>query len=254
MNSTIITMQKAVALTALLLSMLLIVPAAVSAQETDNPEIPDLEVELEAQQVVEPETPQNLAYFVGAPEKPPRWSLEIKGGDFEPDLDEWRRFFGDETASEFGVAFGYKLTRWLEVGLEADYIRDKGAGRLPSNDTVGGSVTYNLFPAHVYVLVRGIFHENQRFVPYVGGGFTRAYYRQKIDNQASRRGDTDGEHARAGLQILLDWIDRGSAGSMQSELGVNNTYLILEVQKFSAEIDGIELGGESAMVGFLFEF
>lgn len=225
--------------------MLLLSPGAMAQQETADPGISMPEHEITSS--------ENSPFSMYA-EQPPRWSIEIKGGDFEPDLDDWRRFFGDDTASELGVAVAYKLKRWLEVGLEADYIHDKGVGQLPLNNTTGGSVTYELFPAHAYVLVRGIFHENQRFVPYVGGGFTRAFYREKIRNQATRRGDTDGEHVRAGLQILLDWIDRDGASSLAGELGVNHTYLTLEVQKFSAEIDGVELGGESTMVGFLFEF
>lgn len=222
------------------LSLLLACPV-VSAQEPDDSPI-----------IMPEDSP--ASYLVEGPPKPPRWSLEIKGGDFEPDLDEWQTFFGEETSNEIGIAFAFKLKRWLEVGAAVDYIRDKGTGQLPLNDDVGGNVTYNLFPAHVYVLLRGIFHENQRIVPYVGGGFTRAYYRQKIDNQSSRRGETDGEHTRAGLQILLDWIDQDGASGLQSETGINNTYLILEVKKFSADVEGIELGGESAMVGLLFEF
>lgn len=237
---------KTFAASAVSLSLLLIVSSGTLAQETADPDLSMSEHEITS--------PEDLPFSVSEPPNPPHWSFEIKGGDFEPELDDWQRFFGDDTSSELGVAVAYKLTRWLEVGLEADYIRDNGVGQLPLNNTTGGSVTYNLFPAHVYVLVRGIFHENQRFVPYVGGGFTRAFYREEIRNQATRRGDTDGEHVRAGLQILLDWIDQDGATSISSELGVNNTYLTLEVQKLSAELDGVELGGESAMIGLLFEF
>lgn len=244
MNAHAVT--KIPAALAVSLALLLIAATGALAQEATSPDL--------SGPVDGPLSPEDLPFSMSASQEPPHWSMEIKGGDFEPDLDDWQRFFGDETANQLGVAVGYKLKRWLEVGLEADYIRDKGVGLLPLNNTTGGSVTYNLFPAHVYVLVRGIFHENQRFVPYVGGGFTRAFYRQKIHNQASRRGDTDGEHVRAGLQILLDWVDPDGAASFANELGVNNTYLTLEVQKFSAEIDGVELGGESAMIGFLFEF
>lgn len=226
------------------LSLLLLTASVVSAQETTDPQAP-------APDIV---TDSNMRFLTEGPAKLPRWSLEIKGGDFEPDIEEWQTFFGEETADEIGLAFAYKIKRWLEVGASVDYIRDKGVGRLPLNDATGGSVTYNLFPANVYVVLRGIFHENQRFVPYIGGGFTRAYYRQKIDNQASRRGHTDGEHVRAGLQILLDWIDRGGSSSLEDEAGINNTYLILEVKKLSAELDEVELGGESAMIGLLFEF
>lgn len=237
---------KTFAASAVSLALLLIVPPGVMAQETAAPDnsIPEHEML----------SPEDLPFSMSEPPKPPHWSFEIKGGRFEPELDDWQRFFGDDTTSELGVALAYKLKRWLEVGLEADYIHDKGVGQLPLNNTTGGSVTYNLFPANVYVLVRGVFHENQRFVPYIGGGFTRAFYQEKIRNQTTRRGDTNGEHVRAGLQILLDWIDPDGASSLGGELGINNTYLILEVKKFSAEVDGIELGGKSATIGFLFEF
>lgn len=225
------------------LLILLIVAAGVSAQETTEPE-----------SSTGVKTPQDLPFSMYAPVQPPRWSMEIKAGDFEPDLDDWQRFYGDEQTDEIGIAVAYKIIRWLEVGMAVDYMDDKGSGQLPISDTVGGNVTYELYPAHVYVLLRGLFHENQRFVPYIGGGFTRAFYRQQIDNQPTRRGDADGEHVRAGLQILLDWVDRDGASSMENDLGVNNTYLTFEIKKFSAEVDGVELGGESAMIGLLFEF
>lgn len=231
---------------AITLSLLLSLPAGISAQESVEPDIPEPEPEFEILRDV-PFSPRE-------PDLPPHWSAEIKTGEFEPDIRDWQTFYGDESADETGVAVAYKVLRWLEVGLEFDYVRDSGTGQLSLDQTLGGDVTFNLYPVHAYVLLRGIFHENQRIVPYVGGGSTRAYYRIEIDNQPSRRGDTDGEHVRAGLQILLDWLDREGASRFEEDIGVDNTYLILEAREFSAEIDGIELGGRSAMIGLLFEF
>jgi hypothetical protein len=185
---------------------------------------------------------------------PPRWSLEFKYGEFTPDIEDWETYFGDESTKQIGFGFAYKIFRWFEAGLEGNYIRDKGQGYLPLNDTLGGDVTYNLYPAHAYVLLRGIFFEDQWVVPYIGGGYSKVWYRQEIDNQGSSRGNTDGNHVRGGIQILLDWIDPGGAAAMESDSAISNTYLVIEAQRFSAELDGIELGGDSVMVGLLFEF
>lgn len=183
----------------------------------------------------------------------PHWTLEIKSGRFEPELEEWADFYGDKETDQFGFALAYKFLRQAEFGLAVDYVHDQGVGILPLNGTLGGEVDFQMYPAHLYVLLRGVFSENQWIVPYVGGGLTRVYYRQEIDNQSSVRGKVDGDHTRYGVQILLDWLDEGNAAGFEEE-SVENTYLVIEALSFSAEIDGIELGGDSAMFGFVFEF
>src|SRR5688572_29500022 len=183
------------------------------------------------------------------PASRPYWTVEIRGGRFEAELEDWERFYGSDRTDQSGLLAGYKFLRQVEVGLAIDYIKDKGVGTLPlSDDDLGGEVDFELYPAHLYVMLRGIFFENQWVVPYVGGGVTRVYYRQAIDNQASVRGKVKGDHTRAGLQFLLDWLDTGSSSGFEEE-GVENTYLTVEVTSFSAEIDGIEVGGESKMIG-----
>jgi hypothetical protein len=165
----------------------------------------------------------------------PRWSAEIMSGRFEPELEDWATFYGDDEMRQLGFGLGYKLLRQVEVGLAVDYMHDQ------------------LYPAHLYVLLRGVFFENQWVVPYVGGGLTRAYYRQAVDNQSSVRGKADGDHTRFGLQILLDALDGGNAAGFEEE-SVDNTYLVIERLSFSAEFDGIELGGDSVRLGLVFEF
>jgi hypothetical protein len=183
----------------------------------------------------------------------PHWSLEIKGGKFEPKLAEWETFYGDDHTKDLAVALSYKVLRRVEVGVAIDSIKDEGVGTLPLNDTLGGEVKFNMYPAHVYVLARGLLFENQWVVPYIGGGITRAYYRQKIENQNSVRGKADGSHVRAGLQILLDQLDEGNAAGFEDE-NVENTYLVIEAVSFSAKVDEIELGGKTLTFGFIFEF
>ncbi len=184
----------------------------------------------------------------------PHWSLEVKGGQFTPDIDNYETFYGKDHTSEFGLGFGYKFLRQLEVGAQASYIEDEGVGLLPINQILGGEVTYTLVPVDVFVLFRAIFKENQWVVPYIGGGWTRAYYQQEITNQETVKGKADGYNARAGIQISLNNMAPKRAHNSDKQIGLKQSYLILEAKKFSAKTNGVDLGGTSYLFGLLFEF
>ena len=197
----------------------------------------------------------------------PYWSLELKGGTFTPDIDNWEDYYGKKYAGVFSGSLGYKVFRPLEVGIEGSFIRDNGQGYAPLHSAeagtpvYAGTVTYELAPLNVFVLTRGIFSEGQWVVPYVGGGWTRMFYREKIQHQGVVRGSVDGYHARGGFQILLDALDPHAANSLHRDYGINHTYLFIEaeyiramVQTVSTTSESINLGGVSLLGGLLFEF
>ncbi len=189
----------------------------------------------------------------------PHWSLEVKGGNFYPDIDNWKLYYGSNKTTHLAGSLAYKILRQLEVGIEGGYIWDRGQGFAPVHNEVAGNVKYDLAPLHAFVLFRGVFSEDQWVVPYVGGGWTRMYYREKIENQATVRGSTDGYHGRAGIQLLLDGIDPKAATSFYLDYGVHHTYLFVEVQSIRAKVNdatgvSVDLGGTSYLAGLLFEF
>ena len=186
----------------------------------------------------------------------PHWSLEVKGGRFIPAIDNWQTYYGKRYTSEYAGSLAYKITRQLEFGLEGGTIRDKGKGLAPTHGTLAGEVVYQLFPVSAFVLVRGILSENQWLVPYVGGGWTRMYYQEKIQNQTTVRGFADGSHFRAGLQFSLDGVDPGAANSMYLDYGVHHTYFFIEAERTRAVVKSVSanLGGTSYQGGLLFEF
>ena len=194
----------------------------------------------------------------------PHWSVEIKGGQFYPDIENWKTYYGSDKTSLIAGSIAYKVLRQVEAGIEIGYARDKGQGLAPVHRTLAGSVQYEIAPLHVFALVRGIFHEDQWVVPYAGGGWSRYYYREKIENQATVRGSVDGYHGRAGLQLLLDAIDPKAANNLFTDYGIQHTYLFLEAQSSKATIDTIaagtapseevNLGGTIYLIGLLFEF
>ena len=181
-------------------------------------------------------------------------SFEFKGGRFEPELADWKRYYGSDAMNHFALAVGYMPLRALELGAEIGYDHDEGRGLLPTSGALGGDVSYTLEPAHVYLILRGVFARGQWLIPYAGGGWTRAYYSQKVATQQDNKGHADGWNARAGLQVLLDPLDKKSADDLKNSFGIDHTYLTLEVQKFSAEIDGTELGGKSYLLGVRIEY
>src|SRR3990172_1547268 len=189
----------------------------------------------------------------------PHWSLEVKGGLFYPAIDDWQAYYGDRKTGHYAASLSYKIFRQLEIGLEGGYIKDTGQGFAPVHGTFAGDVTYELFPVNAFLLLRGVFSEEQWLVPYIGGGLTRMYYREKIESQGSVKGYADGYHGKAGLQFLLDGLDQSAANSFYLEHGVIHTYLFFEAQRSRAMIDtvageSVNLGGTSYLAGLLFEF
>lgn len=188
--------------------------------------------------------------------KQPHWSLEVKGGKFAPVLENWSQFYGKRSMPEYSATLAYKVLRQVEIGVGAGSIRGKGHSYAPLHNLYVGNVTYTLYPANAFVLLRGIVKEDQWVVPYVGGGWTRMFYRETIDGQKAARGHADGYHVRGGLQLSLDFIDRNSQNMMYLNYGVYHTYLFFETEYTHAIVKAVStnLGGTAYLGGLLFEF
>jgi hypothetical protein len=206
------------------------------------------------------------AFLAAAPDAPaaelksrPHWSAEVKGGVFYPAADNWSAYYGSDRTWQIAGSLAYKLTRRIEAGIEGGMAKDQGAGYAPLNGISTGKVDYSLYPLNVFALFRGIFAEDQWVVPYVGGGYTRMFYRQQTEGQSDVKGAANGYHGRAGLQLLLDRIDTRAANNMYLGYGIIHTYLFVEAQRTTAKTDTVsggtvDLGGTSYLAGFLFEF
>jgi opacity protein-like surface antigen len=183
------------------------------------------------------------------------WMLEVKGGRFQPALDNWSDFYDSDHMPQFAAALSYKPLRAIEVGLEGAYMRDRGVGRYPISGEVGGEADYKLWPLYATLTLRADFTANQMFVPYVGGGLTRAYYSQSVDGRNKNTGTVDGHQLRAGLQIRMDAFDRADAANLRRS-GVEHSALVIEAQEIvlKENTTDVDLGGRSYLIGLAFEF
>ena len=189
------------------------------------------------------------------PERP-HWSLELKGGAFFPDAADWSDHYGNSYLGEFGAALSYKVLRQVEIGVEGSYASASGVGQRQGSS---GSIRYQQVPLNLFVLARGLFDEEQWLVPYLGGGYTRLFYRQKVAGEDAVEGSVNGYHARGGLQFLLDLLEPGTADDFSREFGMQHSYFFMEGRYLNADADIVtggsaKIGGKSAMAGFMFEF
>lgn len=186
----------------------------------------------------------------------PHWSVEIKAGRFQPDVPDWETYYGNDSTQAFALAIGRKVVRHIELGAELLYGSARGQGDLPLNESRGSEVLYEFAPVQAYVLARGVLSERQWVVPYIGAGIGQLYYRQHVTGGPSNEGNTAYRTVRAGLQLLLDRLSPNSATNLQRRYGIEHTYLVLDFQSASAQIDGTpwDLGGESWLAGLLFEY
>ncbi len=184
----------------------------------------------------------------------PHWSLEVKGGLFIPALQDWSYYYGKRDMPEFGVALAYQITRMVEVGAGSAW--SWAEGQALRHGSLSGNVTYDRYPVDLFVMLRGILNEEQLLVPYVGGGWTRMYYRQEVANQGTSKGSVDGYHLRAGVQISLDNLDQNASYRMYNDYGVYHTYFFVETEYTRAEENSTstDLGGTSYRAGLRFEF
>jgi opacity protein-like surface antigen len=182
----------------------------------------------------------------------PRWAYEFRAGVFEPDLDLFEVFYGNDSESHYALAGSYRFKDWLEVGGEYSHMRANGVGVLTSSQALGGSVRYQLNPVHVFANFIFQREPDQRVVPYAGVGLAVARYEQEVAQQSDNKGRTDaGYSARAGVRFMLSARRRSTsmAGSPYQR-----SFIFLEAQELSFEADSIELGGLAYSLGFRMEF
>lgn len=185
----------------------------------------------------------------------PYWSFEIKYGSFAPALPNWSEYYGKRYMPEYSMSVAYKIIRQIEVGIEGGLLSSHGSTLAPIHKTLAGSVTYDLYPANVFILFRGVVSEQQWIVPYVGGGYTKMFYRENVEDQSPVKGSANGYHARGGLQFLLDSLDAQSINDMYNEYGVVfHAYLFVEARYIHAVAASTNLGGTGYFAGLLFEF
>lgn len=212
--------------------------------------------------------------------------LELHFGPYTPEVDSafalgadqvgpYEASFSNDGMFMLGLYVDYQL--WQEIGSVAigagwqyGWV-DGTAIEEGATDETG----FNLMPFDLGATYRFDYlaqRWNIPLVPYVKLGLTWALWwvtngRDEVANTRSpsppyegRTGmsNTFGFFAGGGLQLLLDFLDRGMAMSLDEETGINNSYLFIEFVRrelndfYSSE--SINLSESHLSFGLMFEF
>ncbi|MGM0574488.1 MAG: MXAN_2562 family outer membrane beta-barrel protein [Myxococcota bacterium] len=216
-------------------------------------------------------------------ESPRHMMLELHVGPYQPQVDDqfdsaspYQDTFGDDQMILFGMHLDYQI--WQEVGSVAvgggiRYGWVDGQALDANGEPTDDDTSLNLMPLEASAVYRfdyAAIRWGVPLVPYAKAGLTYAIWwvkdgRDEVANARDPdgggrvgRGGTFGFHAKAGLQILLDWASPDMATEFDQEVGVNNSYLFAEyswnsINNFGSDTS-IDLSDATASFGLMFEF
>lgn len=215
-------------------------------------------------------------------EPSPQWfAVELKFGPYKPDIDSelgsgggpYEDIFGRKlrlmTQLTFDVQF-LKKHGTLGVGGTMGIFTAQGKALLESGEPSSDTTSINVIPMILQLVYRWDYAAkrwNVPLVPYVRAGFVYAFYwitqgsgnlARFTTSGAKAHGGVWGYQINVGLAFLLDVLEPSSAKRLDSEMGVNHTYLFCEfvhsgIDDFGG--DRIRLGMKySLLAGLTAEF
>lgn len=195
-------------------------------------------------------------------ESPQHFSFSIQGGPYVPKIPGYSTIYGGSNKPMFEFAMEWqflKLFGKLALGGSIGYMRDSGFGLFKSDETPSEvRFVFQVVPAKATLFYRAQYFRDQPVVPFGEFGYDFYYFTENSTTGGhSFSGGKDGYHYGGGIQILLDILDRKSAGAMDTDYGINNTFLVGEyrVSKVNDFGKGVwDFSSKTWFVGLMFEF
>jgi len=212
---------------------------------------------------------------------PQHWAIELRCGPYAPEVDsEFKgaadphsRYFLNKHKPLFQLEVDYQFFHRFgsaAVGAQLGYFREGAyAYNVAGTERTGDRTALTLLPVAVQLVYRmdvAARRWNVPFAPYVKAGLSYTMWQitdangdvARADDGKKGRGGTPGWQAAAGVALLLDWIDPGSARALDSDTGVNHTYLFAEIGRYDASGLGrknaLHVGDTTWVAGLMFEF
>lgn len=221
-------------------------------------------------------------------ESPQRFALEVKFGPYSPNIDDefdgsvkpFEEMFGSGTGLLSRVEFDVQIVRLfgsLGLGFSAGYYKVSGVPCAQPDDPTnpsdisncttkvnGDETTLTLLPLAALAVYRFDLLADRLslpLVPYAKFGLNYTlWWMRRGDGRISRnaagekgQGGNFGWQANVGLALRLDPFDPGAAQALDSDFGVNHTYLFAELLHVASGGEP-KLGDTTVMGGLALEF
>jgi hypothetical protein len=219
-----------------------------------------------------------LAATPAAAESRRRGSFELGAGTYRPDVDSdftprpgpYERIFGTGRGWAFraGAARAiYTGVGALELGVATGFFEDEGKGLIASPDGLvrsGDDTSLRIVPTSLTLTYRFDWLATRHGIPlafYARGALERYnWWVTDGGGDWAEKGATHGWSATGGVAFLLDFIDAGLARELDTDTGVNDTWLFFDVTTTKVDDFGSskswDLSGEELSLsgGLMFVF
>lgn len=171
--------------------------------------------------------------------------------------------YGDGPGIMYGIDWEYqplhhKYIGNLGIGLGGSFYRKTGKALKEDGTQSQQNIALQIMPATADLTYRMELWADQPVVPYAGIGADYWYFTESKQGGDSVSGAKKGWHWRAGGELLLDIFDNRSAGALDANWGINNTYIFgeyrsLKVNNFG-DNTGFDFSTNTWYGGLLFEY
>jgi len=186
------------------------------------------------------------------------WSFNI-GLMFFSDED-FQDVYGNRGMAFYNMHAGVRLIHELELTGTIGYGFVEGRGVTPgSREKTDEWYKLHIAPGGPGLTYRFNFVLDQPVVPYIGGSALISYWmEERMEGSWKRRSYAYGGCGNAGLLILLDKLEKRASGALESEWGINNTYLFYDyrytkLDNFDSD-EYADLSSHFHSLGLLMEF
>lgn len=156
---------------------------------------------------------------------PEHWSLEWRGGIFQPTGTAMKQFFPDCCSFQTTLTGGVLIDSKYGIDLGVGFHRRTGfmRGILTSTQSQE-QFSFLLLPVRLEGTYRADYLQDQTLVPYAKGGLDVLYFRE---NDAGRvlQGYKTGLHGGGGVMILLNAL---LEGGLDLEYGLNDVFFVVD--------------------------
>ena len=221
-------------------------------------------------------------------ESPQYFAFEFKLGPYKPNIDSefdgaaspYADLFGDSSAllfrGEFDVQF-VRLAGSLGIGFSAGYARDSAAALVDtggtgtpsdSSERSAGTTKIELVPISLLAVYRFDWLARRLsipLVPFAKAGFNYTIWRIKRGDGSTASVDGDdasggsaGFQFNLGMALQLDVLEPSAAKTLDSDMGINHSYVFIELVHCTADGFGsdekLNVGDTTWQAGLAFEF
>ncbi|MCZ7584855.1 MAG: hypothetical protein M5R36_16825 [Deltaproteobacteria bacterium] len=194
-------------------------------------------------------------------ESPRHFSAGFQVGMIFPTHDDVTDVYGTKGDAIYTLHGGWRMVHELELHAEGAYTFYEGNGVDPTGGKTKEKYKLHIAPAEVGLLYRFAFWPDQIVVPYAAGHYVYTYwFEEKLDSADKNRGLISGWSAQGGLMLLLDDIEKRASGRLESDWGVNNTYLVYQYKYMAVDDFGqdqdktLDLSAQVHTLGVTFQF